>query len=85
MVYIEGGSGNFENTVANRLKLVKDVANFAHSKDALLIVGGGVQNKTQVEELKHAGADLIVVSSVLENTEQPKTLMLEFLDAVKDT
>ena len=84
MVYIEGGSGNFENTVANRLKLVKDVADFAHSKDALLIVGGGVQNKTQVEELKHAGADLVVVSSVLENTEQPKTLMLEFLDAVKD-
>lgn len=82
MVYIEGGSGNFENTVANRLKLVENVANFAHSKNALLIVGGGVCNKSQVEELKQAGADIIVVSSVLEKSEIPKTLMLEFLETV---
>ncbi len=83
MVYIEGGSGNFVNTVANRLELVEKVSNFAHSNDALLITGGGIRTKEQVEGLVGAGADLIVVSSVLEESENPKELIEQFLQVVK--
>ena len=79
MVYIEGGSGNFENTVAGRLDLVKRIANFAHSKNAKLIVGGGIRTPDQVKELMQAGADIIVVSSILETAESPKVLMSQFL------
>ena len=82
MVYIEGGSGNFANTVANRLKLVEKVAEFAHSRKALLITGGGISEKEQVEGLVQAGADIIVVSSVLEKSENPKELIEEFLKVI---
>jgi geranylgeranylglyceryl phosphate synthase family protein len=81
MVYIEGGSGNFANTVANRLELVEKTAKFAHSKNALLITGGGISTKEQVEGLVQARADLVVVSSVLEKSENPKELIEQFLQA----
>ncbi len=84
MVYIEGGSGNFENTVAKRLDLVKRVAEFAHGKNAKLITGGGIRTKEQVQDLVQAGADLIVVSSVLEKTDSPKILMKQFLEALSE-
>jgi geranylgeranylglyceryl phosphate synthase family protein len=82
MVYIEGGSGNYSNTVANRLDLVEKTSKFAHAKNALLITGGGIQTKEQVEGLVQAGADLIVVSSVLEKSEKPKDLIDQFLEVV---
>jgi geranylgeranylglyceryl phosphate synthase family protein len=82
MAYIEGGSGNFANTVANRLELVEKAAKFAHSKNAKLITGGGIRTKDQIEELVQAGADLIVVSSILEKSEDPKILMLQFLEVM---
>ena len=82
MLYIEGGSGNFENTVANRLELVKRAADFVHSNNAKLITGGGIKTKEQVTDLIQAGSDLIVVSSVLEKAENPKLLMNQFLEAV---
>jgi geranylgeranylglyceryl phosphate synthase family protein len=84
MVYIEGGSGNFENTVAGRLNLVRRVADFAHSKNAKLITGGGIRTKEQVQQLMQAGADVIVVSSVLERTETPKILMKQFLEVLSE-
>jgi geranylgeranylglyceryl phosphate synthase family protein len=84
MLYIEGGSGNFENTVAGRLNLVKRAAKFVHSKNAKLITGGGIRTKEQVEQLMQAGADIIVVSSVLERTDSPKILMKQFLEVLSE-
>jgi phosphoglycerol geranylgeranyltransferase len=85
MCYIEAGSGNFSASIANRLELVKRAAEFAHNNNAKLITGGGIRTKEQVEGLVKAGADLIVISSVLEKSEEPKVLMKQFLEAVTIT
>ncbi len=82
MCYIEAGSGNFSASIANRLELVKRAASFVHEKKAKLITGGGIKTKEQVESLVEAGSDLIVVSSILEKTDDPKTLINQFLQAV---
>jgi geranylgeranylglyceryl phosphate synthase family protein len=84
MLYIEGGSGNFDNTVARRLDLVKQAAEFVHSKNAKLITGGGIRTKEQVQQLVLAGSDIVVVSSVLEKSEAPKDLMNQFLEALSE-
>ncbi|MHA2288614.1 MAG: geranylgeranylglyceryl/heptaprenylglyceryl phosphate synthase [Promethearchaeota archaeon] len=82
MCYIEAGSGNFSASIANRLELVDRASRFAHEKNAKLITGGGIRTKEQVEGLVEAGSDLIVVSSVLEKSDNPKELMKQFLQAV---
>lgn len=84
MLYIEGGSGNFENSVAGRLDLVKRAAEFVHNKNAKLITGGGIRTKEQVQQLVQAGADIIVVSSVLERSNTPKNLMNQFLEVLSE-
>ncbi len=84
MLYIEGGSGNFENSVAGRLELVKRAAEFVHAKNAKLITGGGIRTKEQVQQLAQAGADIVVVSSVLERSDTPKDLINQFLEVVAE-
>ncbi|MFX0183115.1 MAG: geranylgeranylglyceryl/heptaprenylglyceryl phosphate synthase [Candidatus Hodarchaeota archaeon] len=84
-LYIEAGSGNFSASVAGRLELVERVAHFVHDKGAILLTGGGIRTKEQVADLAKAGSDIIVVSSVLEKTENPKELMTQFLEAVQVT
>ena len=84
MLYIEGGSGNFENSVAGRLELVKRTAEFVHAKNAKLITGGGIRTKEQVQQLTQAGADIVVVSSVLERSDTPKDLINQFLEVVTE-
>ena len=83
MCYIEAGSGNFSASIANRTDLVRQAAEFAHRNNATLITGGGIRTKEQVENLVSAGSDLVVVSSVLEKTENPKDLILQFLQALQ--
>jgi heptaprenylglyceryl phosphate synthase len=82
-IYLEAGSGSFSASIAGRLDLVKLVSQFAHERNALLVTGGGIQTKEEVANLAEAGADIIVVSSVLEKSLNPKDLMLQFLDAVQ--
>ena len=82
MIYLEAGSGRFGASIAGRLDLVKQVKTFSKEKGATLITGGGIRTKAQVEDLVKAGSDLIVVSTVLEQSENPKELMEQFLDAV---
>jgi len=85
MIYLEAGSGRFGASIAGRLDLVRKVKKIAHEKKAILITGGGIRTKVQVEDLVKAGSDLIVISSVLEKSEDPKTLMEQFLEAVSKT
>ena len=82
MLYLEAGSGRFEASIAQRLDLVKRVKEFVREKNAILITGGGIRTREHVENLIHAGSDLVVVSTVLEQSESPKKLMEQFLDAV---
>lgn len=82
-LYLEAGSGNFGNSIANRLELVKKSKKFVKDRNALLLTGGGIQTKEEVVGLTKAGSDIIVVSTVLEKTDNPKELILEFLKAVQ--
>lgn len=83
-LYLEAGSGNFSNSIANRLELVKKTKQFAQKRNALLLTGGGIQTKEQIADLTKAGSDIIVVSTVLEKSDNPKELIHDFLDAVKN-
>ena len=85
MIYLEAGSGRFGASIAGRLNLVKQVKKISKEKKAVLITGGGIRTKAQVEDLVKAGSDLIVVSTVLEQSDNPKELMKQFLEAVSET
>ncbi len=85
MIYLEAGSGRFDASIAGRLDLVHRVKKFILEKNATLITGGGIRTREHVEDLVKAGSDLIVVSSVLEQSENPKELMVQFLEAVRET
>ncbi len=78
-LYLEAGSGNFGATIAERLDLVKKTSQFVRKKKAVLFTGGGIQTPEHVKGLADAGSDIIVVSTVLEQVEDPKKLILEFL------
>ncbi len=82
-LYLEAGSGNVGNAIANRLELVKRSKKFVKDRNAYLITGGGIETKEQVADLAKAGSDIIVVSTVLEKSDNPKKLMLEFLESVQ--
>ena len=77
-LYLEAGSGNVGKSIATRLELVKKSKKFAQERNALLITGGGIQEKKQVIDLVKAGSDIIVVSTVLEQSNDPQKLILEF-------
>jgi geranylgeranylglyceryl phosphate synthase family protein len=81
-LYLEAGSGNFGNSIAERLDLVKKTKEFVKEKNAILCTGGGIRTKEQVADLTKSGSDLIVVSTVLEQSENPKELILQFLDEI---
>ncbi len=82
-LYIEAGSGVKENlSIASRLNLVSEAKVIIGSK--VLLTGGGVRTGEQVQQLCEAGSDIVVVSTVLEQSERPKRLIKEFLKAVID-
>lgn len=78
-LYLEAGSGNFGDSIASRLDLVKKTKDFVAHHNAVLFTGGGIQTSDQVEQLSEAGADFIVVSTVLEHSDNPKALIEDFL------
>ncbi|MHA2247470.1 MAG: geranylgeranylglyceryl/heptaprenylglyceryl phosphate synthase [Candidatus Hodarchaeales archaeon] len=82
MIYLEAGSGRFDASIAERLDLVRRVKEFVLEKNATLITGGGIRTREQVEVLVRAGSDLVVVSTVLEQSENPKELMDQFIEVV---
>lgn len=84
-LYLEAGSGNFGSSVASRLDLVGRTATFVHSQGALLMTGGGIRTPEQIFALSQAGADIVVVSSVLEKVESPKKLLSQFLEILHET
>ncbi|MFW9853481.1 MAG: geranylgeranylglyceryl/heptaprenylglyceryl phosphate synthase [Candidatus Thorarchaeota archaeon] len=84
-LYLEAGSGNFGSSVASRLDLVRRTSTFVHSQGALLVTGGGIRTPEQIRALSQAGADICVVSSVLERVESPKKLIGQILDILMNT
>jgi phosphoglycerol geranylgeranyltransferase len=61
-IYLEAGSGAKNTVSAEMIAAVKQQVSIP------LIVGGGIRNAEQAEEICKAGADIIVVGNVLEET-----------------
>jgi phosphoglycerol geranylgeranyltransferase len=59
-VYLEAGSGAKKNISSEM------VANVRKYYDGLLIVGGGIRDSIVAKELVDAGADILVVGTLLE-------------------
>jgi putative glycerol-1-phosphate prenyltransferase len=67
LIYLEAGSGARKNVSPNMIQEVKK------NISVPLIVGGGIRSGEQAEEIRAAGADVIVVGNVLEK--EPEMLM----------
>ncbi len=59
-IYLEAGSGASETINENLIKKVKENINIP------LIVGGGIKTKNDIEKVKKAGADIVVIGTVVE-------------------
>lgn len=59
-IYLEAGSGASETINENLIKKVKENINIP------LIVGGGIKTKNDIEKVKEAGADIVVIGTALE-------------------
>lgn len=83
-LYLEAGSGAIDSSVAKRLNLVRATKEVLRKKGngTRLITGGGITTKEEVKGLFDAGADIVVVSTVLERSHNPKQLLQEFIDAI---
>jgi phosphoglycerol geranylgeranyltransferase len=62
-VYLEGGSGANQPVPRDMIGMVKEMV------DIPLIVGGGIRNEFQAKEIASAGAEIIVTSTAIEESE----------------
>jgi putative glycerol-1-phosphate prenyltransferase len=60
LLYLEAGSGAIEPVKTNLISMVKQNISIP------LIVGGGIKNPEQINAIYNAGADVIVIGTVLE-------------------
>lgn len=79
-VYLEGGSGVRRPVPAEMIRAVKRVI------DIPLIVGGGVRTAEQAVEVASAGADAVVTSTVLEESEREdaRGRLVEIVQSVRE-
>ncbi len=62
MIYLEAGSGALKHVPTQMIAEIKKKINIP------LIVGGGIRSRQQIEEVSKAGADIIVIGSILEKS-----------------
>jgi len=67
-VYLEAGSGSITNVTPEMVKAVRNVF------DGFLIVGGGINNHITAKNLSNAGADILVLGTLLEKKNNLKML-----------
>jgi len=79
-IYLEGGSGASEPIPSKTIKIVKN------NVDLPLIVGGGIRTGAQVKRIVHAGADIIVTSTILEKSDSRslRNKMKEIMEGIKE-
>jgi putative glycerol-1-phosphate prenyltransferase len=73
MIYLEAGSGALEPVNTSMIREVKK------STGIPLIVGGGIHTAEQVRQIYDAGADIIVVGSVVEENTEEFSSILKFV------
>jgi putative glycerol-1-phosphate prenyltransferase len=73
-IYLEAGSGAKKHVSTDMIKIVKSNINIP------LIVGGGIKNKKQLDEVLNAGADMAVVGTAVENNSEILEDFIHFLE-----
>ena len=73
MLYLEAGSGALEPVNSGMIREVKNNTSIP------LIVGGGIHSADQARQIYDAGADIIVVGSVLEENAGAFNALLDFV------
>jgi phosphoglycerol geranylgeranyltransferase len=74
LVYLEAGSGAPEPVPSKMVSAVKAELSIP------LVVGGGIRSPSAAREIAHAGADIVVTGTVIE---QDQTRLQAIVDAVK--
>ncbi len=75
-IYLEGGSGVSKPVPSNIIRMVKNTVKLP------LLVGGGIKTGVQAKEIAHAGADIIVASTALEESD-PHSLRIKIREIVE--
>jgi len=75
-VYLEGGSGVSRPVPSATIRMVKNAVNLP------LLVGGGIRTGAQTREIVHAGADIVVASTALEQSD-PSSLRIKVREIVE--
>ena len=76
-VYLEAGSGAEKNVSAEMISNVRKYF------DGLLIVGGGIRNSTIAKELVDAGADILVIGTLLERDPDWERKFVDIISAIR--
>jgi phosphoglycerol geranylgeranyltransferase len=76
-VYLEAGSGAKKNVSAEMISSVRKYY------DGLLIVGGGIKNSVIAKELAEAGADILVVGTLLERDPDWESKFNDIITAIR--
>ena len=79
--YIEGGSG-VGVSIAAKKKLLEQVRAYTLNNNKIMYVGGGIRTIADIQYLKELGVDIIVISTVFEEADNPKELIQEFIKAI---
>ncbi len=77
MVYLEGGSGIKEPIPAEMVRAVKSHVSIP------VIVGGGIRSGKEAADMAHAGADIIITGTVVEDSDDVAKKIKEITKAIK--
>ena len=77
-LYLEAGSGATQNISPTMIKAVRKYY------EGVLIVGGGIRNSEVAKEIAHAGADILVVGTMIENDNNWEDELSRIIKAIKN-
>lgn len=76
-LYLEAGSGANQNVSPEMVSAVKKYY------EGVLIVGGGIRNAEIAKKISNAGADIIVVGTMIENDDKWENKLSEIINTIR--
>ena len=76
-LYLEAGSGASQNVTSDMVNAVR------RQYEGILIVGGGIRNPETAQEIARAGADIIVIGTMIESDGQWETKFSSIIKAIR--
>jgi phosphoglycerol geranylgeranyltransferase len=76
-LYLEAGSGANQNVSPEMVFAVKKYY------EGVLIVGGGIRTAEIAKKISNAGANIIVVGTMIENDDKWETKLSEIINAIR--